>query len=82
MSHGYSRLVAGDGRNAAAAAGHIARSWMSFIAKIRWSHFQHSGRCDVLAEFARVPSKAVRCAIDIQESLRTRNRAYPLQLGR
>ena len=46
-----------------------------FIAKANGRIFNTAGDA-VLAEFPSVVD-AVRCAIDIQESLRTRNMAYP-----
>jgi class 3 adenylate cyclase len=73
--HGYSRLVAEDEEETLRRLASYRSVIDDFIAKASGRIFSTAGDA-VLAEF---PSsvEAVRCAIDIQESLRTRNLAYP-----
>jgi len=74
----YCRLLkAGRGRRGrdAAASGVLSRGHRRFHREGEWSYLQYAGDA-VLAEFPSAVD-AVRCAIDIQESLRTRNMAYP-----
>src|SRR5262245_64842608 len=73
---GYSRLVAEDEEETLRRLASYRAVIDDFIAKACGRVFNTAGD-SVLAEF---PSsvEAVRCAIDIQESLRTRNLAYPL----
>jgi class 3 adenylate cyclase len=72
---GYSRLVAEDEEETLRRLASYRSVVDDFIAKAGGRIFNTAGDA-VLAEF---PSsvEAVRCAIDIQESLRTRNLAYP-----
>ena len=62
-------------RGNAAAARLLSRVMDDFIARAGGRIFNTAGDA-VLAEFSSAV-EAVRCAIDIQESLRTRNMAYP-----
>jgi class 3 adenylate cyclase len=72
---GYSRLVAEDEEETLRRLASYRQVTDDFIARYGGRIFNTAGDA-VLAEF---PSalEAVRCAIDIQESLRTRNMAYP-----
>jgi len=72
---GYSRLVAEDEEETLRRLASYRAVTDDFIAKGSGRIFNTAGD----AVFAEFPSAvdAVRCAIDIQESLRTRNRAYP-----
>jgi class 3 adenylate cyclase len=72
---GYSRLVAEDEEETLRRLQAYREVVDDFIAKASGRIFNTAGDA-VLAEFASAV-EAVRCAIDIQESLRTRNRAYP-----
>src|SRR6201985_3200090 len=72
---GYSRLVAEDEEETLRRRHSYRAVTDDFIAKAGGRIFNTAGDA-VLAEFASAV-EAVRCAIDIQESLRTRNRAYP-----
>jgi adenylate cyclase len=72
---GYSRLVAEDEEETLRRLAAYRSVTDDFIAKAGGRIFNTAGD----AVFAEFPSavEAVRCAIDIQESLRTRNMAYP-----
>jgi class 3 adenylate cyclase len=72
---GYSRLVAEDEEETLRRLQAYREVMDDFIAKASGRIFNTAGDA-VLAEFPSAV-EAVRCAIDIQESLRTRNRAYP-----
>jgi class 3 adenylate cyclase len=72
---GYSRLVAEDEEETLRRLASYRQVTDDFIAKSGGRIFNTAGDA-VLAEFASAV-EAVRCAIDIQESLRTRNMAYP-----
>ncbi len=72
---GYSRLVAEDEEETLRRLQAYRAVIDEFIASSSGRIFNTAGDA-VLAEFASAV-EAVRCAIDIQESLRTRNRAYP-----
>src|SRR6478672_4882545 len=72
---GYSRLVAEDEEETLRRLVSYRHVIDEFIAKAGGRIFNTAGDA-VLAEFASAV-EAVRCAIDIQESLRTRNMAYP-----
>jgi adenylate cyclase len=72
---GYSRLVAEDEEETLRRLSSYRAVISDFIAKAPGRIFNTAGDA-VFAEFASAVD-AVRCAIDIQESLRTRNRAYP-----
>src|SRR5476649_752929 len=72
---GYSRLVADDEEETLRRLASYRSVIDDFISKAGGRIFNTAGDA-VLAEFASAV-EAVRCAIDIQESLRTRNRAYP-----
>src|SRR6185295_11483278 len=72
---GYSRLVAEDEEETLRRLASYRSVTDDFIARAGGRIFNTAGDA-VLAEFASAVD-AVRCAIDIQESLRTRNRAYP-----
>src|SRR6188768_3304740 len=72
---GYSRLVAEDEEETLRRLASYRQVTDDFIAKGGGRIFNTAGDA-VLAEFASAV-EAVRCAIDIQESLRTRNLAYP-----
>ena len=72
---GYSRLVAEDEEETLRRLGSYRQVTDDFIAKCGGRIFNTAGDA-VLAEFPSAV-EAVRCAIDIQESLRTRNMAYP-----
>ena len=72
---GYSRLVAEDEEETLRRLASYRQVTDDFIAKCGGRIFNTAGD----AVFAEFPSavEAVRCAIDIQGSLRTRNMAYP-----
>ncbi|MEH2559751.1 class 3 adenylate cyclase [Bradyrhizobium algeriense] len=72
---GYSRLVADDEEETLRRLASYRQVTDDFIAKGGGRIFNTAGDA-VLAEFPSAV-EAVRCAIDIQESLRTRNMAYP-----
>ncbi len=72
---GYSRLVAEDEEETLRRLASYRSVTDDFIAKAGGRIFNTAGDA-VLAEFPSAV-EAVRCAIDIQESLRTRNMAYP-----
>src|ERR1700753_4123267 len=72
---GYSRLVAEDEEETLRRLHSYRAVTDDFIAKAGAEIFTTAGAA-VLAEFSSAV-EAVRCAIDIQESLRTRNLAYP-----
>src|SRR5437773_3185748 len=72
---GYSRLVAEDEEETLRRLAAYRTVTDDFIAKAGGRIFNTAGDA-VLAEFPSAVD-AVRCAIDIQESLRTRNMAYP-----
>src|SRR6188474_1002993 len=72
---GYSRLVAEDEEETLRRLASYRQVTDDFIAKGGGRIFNTAGDA-VLAEFPSAV-EAVRCAIDIQESLRTRNLAYP-----
>jgi class 3 adenylate cyclase len=72
---GYSRLVAEDEEETLRRLASYRHVIDDFIAKSSGRIFNTAGDA-VLAEFPSAV-EAVRCAIDIQESLRTRNMAYP-----
>src|SRR5262245_6982782 len=72
---GYSRLVAEDEEETLRRLASYRHVIDDFIAKCGGRIFNTAGDA-VLAEFPSAV-EAVRCAIDIQESLRTRNMAYP-----
>jgi class 3 adenylate cyclase len=72
---GYSRLIAEDEEETLRRLASYRLVTDDFIAKCGGRIFNTAGDA-VLAEFPSAV-EAVRCAIDIQESLRTRNMAYP-----
>jgi adenylate cyclase len=72
---GYSRLVAEDEEETLRRLASYRQVTDDFIARSSGRIFNTAGDA-VLAEFPSAV-EAVRCAIDIQESLRTRNMAYP-----
>src|SRR6201981_1941957 len=72
---GYSRLVAEDEEETLRRLQSYRAVTDDFIAQAGGRIFNTAGDA-VLAEFPSAV-EAVRCAIDIQESLRTRNMAYP-----
>jgi adenylate cyclase len=72
---GYSRLVAEDEEETLRRLQSYRSVTDDFIARYGGRIFNTAGDA-VLAEFPSAV-EAVRCAIDIQESLRTRNMAYP-----
>src|SRR5690242_9005645 len=72
---GYSRLVAEDEEETLRRLASYRSVVDDFIARAGGRIFNTAGDA-VLAEFPSAVD-AVRCAIDIQESLRTRNLAYP-----
>ena len=72
---GYSRLVAEDEEETLRRLASYRAVMDDFIARAGGRIFNTAGDA-VLAEFSSAV-EAVRCAIDIQESLRTRNIAYP-----
>jgi class 3 adenylate cyclase len=72
---GYSRLVAEDEEETLRRLASYRAVFDDFIARGAGRVFNTAGDA-ILAEFPSAV-EAVRCAIDIQESLRTRNLAYP-----
>jgi class 3 adenylate cyclase len=72
---GYSRLVAEDEEETLRRLASYRAVMDDFITRAGGRIFNTAGDA-VLAEFSSTV-EAVRCAIDIQESLRTRNLAYP-----
>jgi class 3 adenylate cyclase len=72
---GYSRLVAEDEEETLRRLASYRAVMDDFIAKASGRIFNTAGDA-VMAEFPSAV-EAVRCAIDVQESLRTRNLAYP-----
>src|SRR5208337_2457553 len=72
---GYSKLVAEDEEETLRRLQSYRAVFEDFIARFGGRIFNTAGDA-VLAEFSSAV-EAVRCAIDIQESLRTRNMAYP-----
>jgi len=72
---GYSKLVAEDEEETLRRLASYRSVVDDFIARAGGRIFNTAGDA-VLAEFSSAV-EAVRCAIDIQESLRTRNMAYP-----
>src|SRR3974390_3318880 len=72
---GYSKLVAEDEEETLRRLASYRAGMDDFIARGGGRIFNTAGDA-VLAEFPSAV-EAVRCAIDIQESLRTRNLAYP-----
>jgi len=72
---GYSRLVAEDEEETVRRLGAYRGVFDDLIARYGGRIFNTAGDA-VLAEFTS-SVEAVRCAVDVQESLRTRNRAYP-----
>ena len=72
---GYSKLVAEDKEETLRRLASYRAVMDDFIARAGGRIFNTAGDA-VLAEFPSAV-EAVRCAIDIQESLRTRNLAYP-----
>lgn len=73
---GYSRLVAEDEEETLRRLASYRSVTDDFITRYGGRIFNTAGDA-VLAEFPSAV-EAVRCAIDIQESLRTRNMAYPV----
>jgi len=72
---GYSRLVAEDEEETLRRLAAYREVFDDFVVKSSGRIFNTAGDA-VLSEFSSAV-EAVRCAIDIQESLRTRNLAYP-----
>lgn len=72
---GYSRLVAEDEEETLRRLADYRSVFDDFISRVNGRIFNTAGDA-VLAEFPSAV-EAVRCAIDIQESMRTRNLAYP-----
>jgi class 3 adenylate cyclase len=72
---GYSRLVSEDEEETLRRLAAYREVFDDFVAKAGGRIFNTAGDA-VLAEFSSAV-EAVRCAIDVQESLRTRNLAYP-----
>src|SRR6516165_12601394 len=72
---GYSRLVAEDEEETLRRLESYRAVFNDFIVRGSGRVFNTAGDA-ILAEFAS-SVEAVRCAIDVQESLRTRNLAYP-----
>ena len=73
---GYSRMVAEDEEDTLARLASYQVVFDGFITRFGGRIFNTAGDA-ILAEFESAVD-AVRCAIDIQESLRTRNLAYPV----
>jgi len=71
---GYSRLVAEDEEDALARLASYAAVFNDFINRFGGRIFDTAGDA-ILAEFDSAVD-AIRCAVDIQESLRVRNTAY------
>jgi adenylate cyclase len=72
---GYSKLVAEDEEETLRRLASYRSVFEDFISRFSGRIFNTAGDA-VLAEFPSAV-EAVRCAIDVQESLRTRNLAYP-----
>src|SRR6202522_4888028 len=72
---GYSKLVAEDEEETLRRLEYYRAVFQDFITRASGRIFNTAGDA-VLAEFPSAV-EAVRCAIDVQESLRTRNLAYP-----
>jgi adenylate cyclase len=72
---GYSKLVAEDEEETLRRLSSYRAVFDDFIARGSGRVFNTAGDA-ILAEFPSAV-EAVRCAIDVQESLRTRNLAYP-----
>jgi class 3 adenylate cyclase len=72
---GYSKLVAEDEEETLRRLASYRAVFEDFISRFSGRIFNTAGDA-VLAEFPSTVD-AVRCAIDVQESLRTRNLAYP-----
>jgi class 3 adenylate cyclase len=72
---GYSKLVADDEEETVRRLSSYRAVFDDFIARASGRVFNTAGDA-ILAEFPSAV-EAVRCAIDVQESLRTRNLAYP-----
>jgi class 3 adenylate cyclase len=72
---GYSKLVAEDEEETLRRLASYRAVFEDFISRFSGRIFNTAGDA-VLAEFSSAV-EAVRCAIDVQESLRTRNLAYP-----
>lgn len=72
---GYSKLVAEDEEETLRRLASYRAVFDDFIARASGRVFNTAGDA-ILAEFPSAV-EAVRCAIDVQESLRTRNLAYP-----
>jgi len=72
---GYSKLVAEDEEETLRRLESYREVFGDFVARFSGRIFNTAGDA-VLAEFPSAV-EAVRCAIDVQESLRTRNLAYP-----
>src|SRR5712692_5987417 len=72
---GYSKLVAEDEEETLRRLESYRAVFQDFVARFSGRIFNTAGDA-VLAEFPSAV-EAVRCAIDVQESLRTRNMAYP-----
>lgn len=73
---GYSRLVAEDEEEALTRLASYRAVFDDFIARFGGRIFNTAGDA-ILAEFHSAVD-AVRCGVDLQESLRARNLAYPL----
>jgi len=72
---GYSKLVAEDEEETLRRLASYRAVFDDFITRCNGRVFNTAGDA-ILAEFSSAV-EAVRCAIDVQESLRTRNLAYP-----
>src|SRR5271166_3481330 len=72
---GYSKLVAEDEEETVRRLSSYRAVFDDFVARASGRVFNTAGDA-ILAEFPSAV-EAVRCAIDVQESLRTRNLAYP-----
>ena len=72
---GYSKLVAEDEEETLRRLESYRAAFQDFVTRFSGRIFNTAGDA-VLAEFPSAVD-AVRCAIDVQESLRTRNLAYP-----
>jgi class 3 adenylate cyclase len=72
---GYSRLVAEDEEETLRCLASYRSVFEEFVGRGYGRIFNTAGDA-ILAEFASAV-EAVRCAVDVQESLRTRNLAYP-----
>jgi class 3 adenylate cyclase len=72
---GYSKLVAEDEEETVRRLASFREVFADFVTRFSGRIFSTAGDA-VLAEFLSAV-EAVRCAIDVQESIRTRNLAYP-----